>query len=155
MRNAEQLHESAVHRCIPSDCPATDGLGLLGVGIDIGSSIWADFQLWFLVDLNGRIGNSAAPSRFTVGKHADQVNSFLRPLGADSGTLMASFGILDLTDTMVDSFGRRTVITIGRFCTRKITAIPGCLAGRPNGGRAVGNNRVHVHRSTRVKQLIH
>ncbi|WP_164102520.1 hypothetical protein [Candidatus Laterigemmans baculatus] len=68
LRAAEQIHEVAIRTCFPRIPPVTDGVGVLGVGIKLGESIWVDCQLWLLAGEAGRHSHSASPSRFTVSR---------------------------------------------------------------------------------------
>lgn len=68
LRAAEQLHEVAIHSCFPRTPPVTDGVGVLGVGIELGTSISVDFRLWLFAGEAGRLGHSASPARFTVSR---------------------------------------------------------------------------------------
>jgi len=81
LRNAEHVHEIAIHDCFPIDCPVSDGLAILGVGIDHGSSIWVNFQIWLFVDRNGSVSHSAFPSRLTVTQKAGFENRYIASLG--------------------------------------------------------------------------
>ncbi len=62
------MHEWVADHCLGDDQPTTDGVGITNVGIELGTAISVDFQLWFMV--NNASSCSAAPARFTV--HHDQ-----------------------------------------------------------------------------------
>ena len=80
-QNMERLHETAIGQCFVGERPASDGMALLSVGFDHGVSIWVDFQLWLFVECEGRIGHSAAPSRFTVTRRTRKPDAYTASFG--------------------------------------------------------------------------